>query len=106
MRDRVRTSSVSTANWSEVVQKAIAHGVDVTGLRENVEALGVTLVPVDAALAEDAAGLWPRTRAAGLSLGDRLCLALAVRLGQPALTTDRAWAAVADAVPVAVETIR
>ena len=31
------------------------------------------------------------TRAQGLSLGDRACLALALRLGLPALTTDRAW---------------
>ena len=32
------------------------------------------------------------TRSAGLSLGDRACLALAQRLGQSAVTTDRAWA--------------
>jgi PIN domain nuclease of toxin-antitoxin system len=31
------------------------------------------------------------TRSAGLSLGDRACLALAERLGMVALTADRAW---------------
>jgi PIN domain nuclease of toxin-antitoxin system len=32
-----------------------------------------------------------RTDRAGLSLGDRLCLALASRRGEDALTADRAW---------------
>jgi len=32
------------------------------------------------------------TRHAGLSLGDRVCLALARRLSLPVLTTDRVWA--------------
>ena len=39
-----------------------------------------------------AAELRPVTRAAGLSLGDRACLALAQRRKLPALTADRAWA--------------
>ena len=32
------------------------------------------------------------TRATGLSLGDRACLALAQRLRVPAVTADREWA--------------
>jgi len=32
------------------------------------------------------------TKAQGLSLADRACLALAERLGVPALTADREWA--------------
>ena len=39
-----------------------------------------------------AARLWQTTREAGLSLADRACLALAARLGVPAVTADRAWA--------------
>ena len=38
-----------------------------------------------------AASLRPATRAKGLSLGDRACLALAIERGVPALTADRAW---------------
>jgi PIN domain nuclease of toxin-antitoxin system len=34
------------------------------------------------------------TRQAGLSLGDRACLALARELRCPALTADRQWAAI------------
>jgi ribonuclease VapC len=46
--------------------------------------------------------LRPLTRHAGLSLGDRACLALAKQLGLPALTTDRIWEHVAIGVPVQV----
>ncbi len=39
-----------------------------------------------------AAALYPRTASKGLSLGDRSCLALAQRLGAPAVTAEHAWA--------------
>lgn len=38
-----------------------------------------------------AAAMYPRTVSRGLSLGDRSCLALAKRLGVPALTADHIW---------------
>ena len=40
---------------------------------------------------------------AGLSLGDRACLALAGLLGTPALTTDRLWAKLALGEPFRVD---
>lgn len=40
--------------------------------------------------AERAAALWRRED--GLSLGDRLCLALGERMEQDVLTADAAWA--------------
>jgi len=82
---------VSTVNWSEVHRRAAARGVDVRGLWADVEALGVRLVPFTRMDAERAAALRPSTRERGLSLADRACLALAARLGLPALTADRAW---------------
>jgi PIN domain nuclease of toxin-antitoxin system len=36
--------------------------------------------------------LWAPTRQLGLSLGDRACLSLGLRLGLTVLTCDRAWA--------------
>lgn len=39
-----------------------------------------------------AAALYPKTSSKGLSLGDRACLALAQRLGGPAITAEQSWA--------------
>lgn len=91
---------VSAVNWSEVVQKAAARGVDVARLREDVEALGVSVASFDADTAEATAALWPGTRDAGLSLGDRACLALARTLGVTAVTADTAWAGVRAGVSI------
>ena len=49
------------------------------------------MVDFDAAQAKVAGDLRSLTRAQGLSLGDRTCLALAPALGLPAMTADRAW---------------
>lgn len=48
--------------------------------------------PLDQSLACEIAKLRLPTKPFGLSLGDRACLALALQLQLPALTTDRAWA--------------
>lgn len=61
------------------------------GLREDIEAFGVTIVPFTVTDAETAASLWEETASAGLSLADRACLALAMRLSTTALTADRSW---------------
>ena len=82
---------MSSVNWSEVIQKALEREVEVTGLREDVEALGLTILPFTADQAERTARLRAPTRDLGLSLADRACLALAAELGLSAITTDRAW---------------
>jgi PIN domain nuclease of toxin-antitoxin system len=71
-------------------------------LRRDVEALGVTIVPFTVEDTEEAAVLWPETSPAGLSLGDRACLALARREAVEAVTTDRAWESVSIGVNVRV----
>jgi PIN domain nuclease of toxin-antitoxin system len=96
-------SVISSVNWSEVAQKAAARGAGVAALRQQLEALGLTIVPFAAVDAERAAALWPVGRKAGLSLGDRACLALAGLLGTPALTTDRLWAKLALGEPFRVD---
>ncbi|MHB8621134.1 MAG: type II toxin-antitoxin system VapC family toxin [Chloroflexota bacterium] len=85
-------SVISAVNWSEILQKSAARGVDPAAVISHLLGMGLTVVPFGAADAETAAGLWTATRAAGLSLGDRACLALAQRLAIPAVTADRAWA--------------
>ncbi|MEX2644744.1 MAG: type II toxin-antitoxin system VapC family toxin [Gaiellaceae bacterium] len=84
-------AAMSTVNWSEVCKRLVAHAVEPRALRTRLNALGLQLIPFGAEDAESAAALWPTTRHAGLSLADRACLALAQRLGRPALTADRSW---------------
>jgi PIN domain nuclease of toxin-antitoxin system len=85
------TSVISSVNWSEVIQKALEKKTKVEGLREELESLGLEIIPFTAELAERTAHLRAETRPVGLSLGDRACLALAGDLGRPAITADRIW---------------
>jgi PIN domain nuclease of toxin-antitoxin system len=94
------TAAISSLNWSEVLQKSLAHGVEIAGLREDLEALGLAIVPFDAVDAEQAARLWAPGN--GLSLADRACLALGVRLRLPVWTADRMWAQLSPGVTVHV----
>lgn len=95
-------STMSSVNWSEVVQKGLFGSMTIERLREDVEALGVTILPFTGEDAEQAALLWNRTKRWGLSLADRACLALALRLGVPVVTSDRAWSAVQTGIAVHV----
>lgn len=83
-------AAMSTINWSEVIQKAHAHGVPTGGLREDLESVGVDLLPFETDDAEEAARLW-RDGARHLSLADRACLATARNRRMIAVTADRDW---------------
>ena len=76
-------------NWSEVAQKVLSHGRDWGLARALLRSHGLQVEDVTAADAERAAARWAPGE--GLSLGDRLCLALADRLGSDVVTADRAW---------------
>ncbi|AFY31397.1 PIN domain-containing protein [Calothrix sp. PCC 7507] len=84
-------SVISSVNWAEVVQKAIAAGVVVDGMGDDLEALGLETYPFTRDDAEVTGRIWQQTRQYGLSLGDRACLSLGLRLNIPVLTTDRVW---------------
>ena len=91
---------MSSVNWSEIIQQLVRKGVDPTGCRQDIEALGVSIVPFDADSAEQAALLWPQGRSHGLSLGDRACLALGMTLQSPIMTADRVWAVAFPDLPI------
>jgi PIN domain nuclease of toxin-antitoxin system len=74
-----------------VAERADVHGIDVAALRDDLEEAGLEIVAFDAEQAERAGRLWRQTRAAGLGISDRACLALAQGLGLPAVTADRSW---------------
>lgn len=97
---------LSAANYIEVLTRLIDHGMPTADAVAVVAALNLTLAPLDAALAQRSAELRHTTRSTGLSLGDRVCLALAERETCPAITADRAWLALADKLGIAIELIR
>jgi PIN domain nuclease of toxin-antitoxin system len=77
------------ANWAEVAQKVRGAGRDWSLSRALLASYGVMVESVLETDAEWAGARWRRGE--GLSLADRLCLALAHRLDAPALTADSAW---------------
>jgi ribonuclease VapC len=81
-----------SVNWAEVVQKLVSAGVNVDGMREDLQALGLRVEPFLPGDGDRAGRLWSSTRQLGLSLGDRACLSLGLRLGLKVVTCDRAWA--------------
>ncbi len=89
---------MSTVNLSEVLQKAEQHDVDNEGLEFDLEALGIHFRAFEISDARAAAARW--MRGAGLSLGDRACLALAAAVGATAFTSERRWADLAPDVSV------
>jgi PIN domain nuclease of toxin-antitoxin system len=82
---------IGAVNWSEVLQKARQHGLQAGAVGMLLTSFGLQVVDVTAEDAEVAAGLWRRS--SGLSLADRLCLALGTRLGMPVATADASWEA-------------
>lgn len=98
----VTGAAMSTVNLSEVVAKLSEAGMAENTVREAVQLLGIQLVDFDTETAYQAGPLRTATRAARLSLGDRACLALAQRLGVPAITTDRVWETLARGVVVRI----
>ena len=85
-------SAISSVNLTEVAAKLLEAGMDEAGARLAVSVLGIgEIVDFTEDLAWEAARLRPLTRGYGLSLGDRACLALAIKLKLPAVTADKEW---------------
>jgi PIN domain nuclease of toxin-antitoxin system len=95
---------VSTVNYAEVRTRLIDLGVKREAVDQSIALLGLEIVAFDIEQADCAADLRGATRGAGLSLGDRACLALASARNTVALTADHAWQAVE--VPVQIELVR
>lgn len=99
-------AAISVVNLAEVVGHFARNGATEPQIRQVLDPLPIERVVLDEELAFAAGLLLPETRRAGLSLGDRACLALASRLGVRALTADRSWQSIVDVTGIEIDLIR
>lgn len=104
--ERLNGALMSTVNYCEVVAHYARLDATADDIRTMLAPLPIVLVPVDEDVAFEAGMMRKAGEAIGLSLGDRICLALARTRGCPALTADKAWKAVAGEFAVKVELLR
>ena len=99
-------AAMSTVNIAEVFARAHGAGVGLKAANALFGHSEFEVVPLSLRQAELAGEILPITRAAGLSLGDRCCIALAIDRKLDVLTADRVWQKVAAPLGIKIELIR
>jgi len=89
--ERLAQATISAVNLAEAHTKLVREGIDPDEAWEDVMGPIQECAPFTAEQAKIAGSLAAQTRSLGLSLGDRACLALGLKLKAPVYTTDRAW---------------
>lgn len=97
---------VSAANQAEVIAKSLDRGASPEAIKTILAELAYTVVDIKAEDGMQAGWMRAQTRNIGLSLGDRLCLAVAQRLKATLLTADRPWLAMAEPLGIDIRCIR
>ena len=97
---RLNGASISAVNLAEVLTRLQDLTVPENTAAAAIAELDLRVVAFDEPFARRTAGLRAATRSAGLSLGDRACLALGEASQCPVVTADRAWANVDVAVEI------
>lgn len=97
---------VSAANQAEIISKSMDRGADPEAIKIILGELAYTVIDIKGEDGAQAGWMRGQTRSIGLSLGDRLCLAVAQRLKAPVLTADRPWLQVAQPLGIDICCIR
>ena len=96
------SAAISTVNLAEVHSKLVSRGLRPGDAWEAALSPAAEVVPFTAQHSRLAGDLVKRTRAVGLSLGDRACLALGLALDAPVYTADKSWKKVRAGVRIRV----
>lgn len=97
---------IGAVNLAEFVAKCADAGMPQGEIESIAQSFEVPVVPMDEKLAYLAGLMRPVTRALGLSLGDRACLALGRSMGAVVVTSDRPWLKLGATLDVKIECIR
>ena len=89
--DLVQDALMSSLNVAEVVSKCIEFGFPEQLALEYIQGSNITIVDFDLEHAILAGELRKRASKAILSLGDRACIATAIKQDAMAVTADRIW---------------
>jgi ribonuclease VapC len=100
--DLLATAVCSSVNIAEAHSKLILRGMNKGDAWEAVRYALASIVEFTTEHAQISGDLVIQTRALGLSLGDRACLALGLQLQAPVYTTDRSWKRLNLSVPIHV----
>jgi PIN domain nuclease of toxin-antitoxin system len=95
---------LSSVNLAEIITKCIEKAVPPEIATTYIRQGHIEIVDFDADLAILSGNLFKQAKKGVLSLGDRACLATAIRLKGTAVTADRIWAELD--LPCRVELIR
>jgi ribonuclease VapC len=98
--------SISSVNMAEVGSKLIDYGLPPEEFPRIARQLQIDIIDFNTMQSIQSAQIRKITRSAGLSLGDRACLALAKLMDGTAVTSDRAWLDISEAVGIKVLMIR
>jgi ribonuclease VapC len=90
---------ISNVNVAEILTKLAERKVSLKAALGYFLKVGLDVADFDVSLALETARLRPLTKHLGLSLGDRACLALAIRENATAVTADRSWTGL-DVCPI------
>jgi PIN domain nuclease of toxin-antitoxin system len=93
---------VSTVSVAETIGKLLDAGMTEQDSKTSLELLNLEVVDFDLEMARTAGALKSTTKALGLSLGDRCCLALGLARNQGVVTADRSWSKLKLAIDVEV----
>lgn len=102
----VRNSAMSAVNLSECLARGVERGATPEDVLAIVRSLEIRVMPFELEDALAAARLREMTRAAGIGIGDRTCMALGQRLNLPVYTADRRMAVTAEAIGLEARLIR
>lgn len=98
--------AISSVNMAEVGSKLIDYGLPPEEFPRIARQLQIDIIDFSADQCIQSAQIRKITRSAGLSLGDRACVALTQLMKGCVVTSDRAWLDIAELTQIKVLMIR